>query len=140
MNCKQLNENKLSDILLIFGYHPIRQNKNELWYLNPFSKETKASFKIDNNKNLWYLHSEGVGGNVVDFLVRYLKYSIPEVLKWAEDRNFSFSFQKQNCIEETSYSIKEVRKLYSYPLKNYLNNRGITDSTWKCKSSSKSGQ
>ena len=63
MNCKQFNTIKLEEILVSLGHHPTKQNEKEAWFLNPFSKENQASFKLDKRNNVWYLHSEGIGGN-----------------------------------------------------------------------------
>ena len=92
MNCKQFNSVKLEEILVSLGHHPTKQNEKEAWFLNPFYTETQASFKINKNLNYWYLHSEGIGGNNVDFMKKYLNASVKEVLEWAEKQNFS-SFQ-----------------------------------------------
>jgi hypothetical protein len=48
-------------------------------------------------ETIWYLHSEGIGGNNIDFMKKYLNASVKEVLEWAEKQNFS-SFQPQNVI------------------------------------------
>ena len=94
MNCNQFNSIKLEEVLVSVGHHPTKQNEKEAWYLNPFSTETQASFKFDKRNNVWYLHSEGIGGNNIDFMKKYLNASIKDVLAWAEQQNFS-SFQHQ---------------------------------------------
>ena len=97
MNCKQFNSIKLEEVLVSLGHHPTKQNEKEAWFLNPFGTETEASFKLDKRNNIWYLHSEGIGGNNTDFMMKYLKASVKEVLEWTENQNFS-SFQPQNVI------------------------------------------
>ena len=112
MNCKQFNSVKLEEILVSLGHHPTKQNEKEAWFLNPFYTETQASFKINKNLNYWYLHSEGIGGNNVDFMKKYLNESVKEVLEWAEKQNFS-SFQQQNVIHsinsKPNYQITEIK-------------------------------
>ncbi|WP_123898001.1 hypothetical protein [Chryseobacterium carnipullorum] len=68
MNCKQFNSIKLEEVLQILGHLPTKQTEKEAWFLNPFAKENHASFKINKNLNYWYLHSEGIGGNNVNFM------------------------------------------------------------------------
>jgi hypothetical protein len=46
MNCKQFNSVKLEEVLVSLGHHPTKQNEKEAWFLNPFSTEKQASFKL----------------------------------------------------------------------------------------------
>ena len=123
MNCKQFNSIKLEEVLASLGHLPTKQNEKEAWYLNPFGTETQASFKVDKKLNLWYLHSEGIGGNNIDFMMKYQNNSAKEVLEWAEKQNFS-SFQPQNDIHLKNsipnYQITEIKELQNENLKNYL--------------------
>ena len=130
MNCKQFNSVKLEEVLVSLGHHPTKQNEKEAWYLNPFATENQASFKLDKRNNVWYLHSEGIGGNNTDFMQKYLKASVKEVLEWAEKQNF-FSFQLQNIIQKQNslkqnYQITEIKELQNENLKDYLHQRGLS--------------
>ena len=127
MNCKQFNNISLEEVLLSLGFPPTKQNEKEAWYLNPFASESQASFKLDKRINAWYLHSEGVGGNNIDFMKKYLNTSINEVLIWAEKQNFS-SFHQQQRIKksEPNYRITEILNLENPNLKKYLQERGLS--------------
>ena len=129
MNCKLFNTIPLEEVLQNLGHLPTKQNENEAWFLNPFSTENQASFKLDKRLNLWFLHSEGIGGNNVDFMKKYLNESVKEVLEWAEKQNFS-SFQQQNVIHsinsKPNYQITEIKKLQNEHLKSYLHQRGLS--------------
>ena len=129
MNCKQFNSIKLEEVLFSLGHHPTKQTEKEAWFLNPFANENHASFKLDKRNNIWYLHSEGIGGNNVDFMKKYLNESVKEVLEWAEKQNFS-SFQQQNVIHsinsKPNYQITEIKKLQNEHLKSYLHQRGLS--------------
>lgn len=129
MNCKQFNSIKLEEILFSVGHLPTKQNEKEAWFLNPFGTEKQPSFKLDKKLNLWYLHSEGIGGNNTDFMMKYLSASVKEVLKWVEKQNFS-SFQPQNDIHlknsKHNYTITEIKELQNENLKNYLKERGLS--------------
>ena len=133
MNCKQFNSIKLEEVLVSLGHHPTKQNEKEAWYRNPFATENQASFKLDKRNNIWYLHSEGIGGNNIDFMKKYLKSSVKEVLEWTEKQNFS-SFQQQNVIHsinsKPNYQITEIKKLQNENLKNYLHQRGLSASIY----------
>jgi DNA primase len=130
MNCKQFNSISLEEVLFSLGHHPTKQNEKEAWFLNPFSTENHASFKINKNLNYWYLHSEGIGGNNIAFMKKYLNSSVKEVLEWAEKQNF-FSFQLQNIIQKQNslkenYQITEIKELQNENLKDYLHQRGLS--------------
>ncbi|MCT4072231.1 toprim domain-containing protein [Elizabethkingia anophelis] len=131
MNCKQFNNVSLEEILLSLGHLPTKQNEKEAWYLNPFAGESQASFKVDKRINVWYLHSEGVGGNNTDFMRKYLNTSVSEVLGWAAKQNFS-SFHQQPQIKksEPNYRIDEILSLENIYLKKYLKQRGLTSKTY----------
>jgi DNA primase len=132
MNCKQFNNIPLEEVLLSLGHLPTKQNEKETWYLNPFANESQASFKVDKRINLWFLHSEGLGGNNTDFIQKYFSYSVKEVLNWASAQNFS-SFQKQiqTLFDKTKsikpdYQIDEIKELQNTHLKNYLHERSLS--------------
>ena len=129
MNCKQFNSISLEEVLVSLGHLPTKQNEKEAWFLNPFSTENHASFKLDKRNNVWYLHSEGIGGNNIDFMKKYLNSSVKEVLGWAEKQNFS-SFQQQNVIHsinsKPNYQITEIKELKNENLKDYLHQRGLS--------------
>jgi len=134
MNCNQFNSIKLEEVLVSVGHHPTKQNEKEAWYLNPFSRETQASFKLNKRSNVWYLHSEGIGGNNIDFMKKYLNASIKDVLAWAEQQNFS-SFQHQsnsNPKQEAlanNYTIIEIKDIQHPALLEYLKNRKVENQT-----------
>ena len=133
MNCNQFNSIKLEEVLVSLGHHPTKQNEKEAWYLNPFSTETQASFKLNKRNNIWYLHSEGIGGNNIDFMKKYLNASIKEVLEWAEKQNFS-SFQQQFDVHsqnsKPNYHITEIKELQNENLKIYLQQRGLSPTVY----------
>ncbi|MFN3772730.1 toprim domain-containing protein [Cloacibacterium normanense] len=130
MNCKLFNTIPLEEVLQNLGHLPTKQNEKEAWFLNPFTNENLASFKLDKRNNIWYLHSEGIGGNNIDFMKKYLKSSVKEVLEWTEKQNFS-SFQPQNVIQKQNslkenYQITEIKELQNENLKDYLHQRGLS--------------
>ena len=133
MNCKQFNSIKLEEVLVSLGHYPTKQNEKEAWFLNPFGTETEASFKLDKRNNIWYLHSEGIGGNNTDFMMKYLKASVKEVLEWVEKQNFS-SFQPQNVFHsknpKKNYIITEIKQFQNENLKNYLHQRGLSQAVY----------
>lgn len=134
MNCRQLNSISLEELLLSLGHLPKKQNEKEAWYLNPFASESQASFKLDRRLNVWYLHSEGIGGNNTDFMRKYLNASVSDVLVWAENHNFS-SFQPQNISYQKfenlpkTYEITEIIDVQHPALLEYLRERKVQNQT-----------
>jgi hypothetical protein len=85
--------------------------KKKLGFSILFPQKHKPLLKLI-KKQFWYLHSEGIGGNNIDFMKKYLNASVKEVLEWAEKQNFS-SFQQQNVIHsinsKPNYQITEIK-------------------------------
>ena len=134
MNCKQFNSIKLEEILFSVGHLPTKQNEKEAWYLNPFGTETQASFKVDKKLNLWYLHSEGIGGNNIDFMMKYQNNSAKEVLEWAEKQNFSSfhqqkDYHKKEELPTNNYTIIELKDIQHPALLEYLKFRKVENQT-----------
>ncbi|MBA5629224.1 toprim domain-containing protein [Moheibacter lacus] len=134
MNCKQFNNIPLEEVLQNLGHLPTKQNEKEAWYLNPFSNESQASFKLDKRQNLWYLFSEGIGGNNTDFMMKYLNASVKEVLVWVKEQYFSsFHQQNQNYTQgsdKTNYQITEIKELQNPNLIKYLQERGLSSNVY----------
>ena len=129
MNCKQFNDIELEEVLASLGHLPTKKTEKEAWYLNPFSNEKQASFKLDISLNQWYLFSEGIGGNNIDFIRKYFKCSISEALSWAREQNFS-SFHHQREISKPNYEILKVKEIENLHLKKYLSQRGLTEKVY----------
>ena len=129
MNCTQFNKISVEEVLQSLGHFPTKQNEKEAWFINPFSKENDASFKINKSLNYWYLFSEGIGGNNIDLMKKYLNASISEVLNWAENQNFS-SFHQQSGNYKLfnlpkTYEIGEVKDIHHPALVQYLKSRKV---------------
>lgn len=54
MNIQEAKNIRLVDFLAGFGYEPVIQRGNSVWYKSPFRTEKEASFKVDLHKELWY--------------------------------------------------------------------------------------
>ena len=134
MNCNQFNTIPLEEVLLATGHLPTKQNEKEAWYLNPFGTENHASFKLNKRLNIWYLFSEGIGGNNTNFMQKFLNTSISEILIWAENQNFS-SFQNQKILNRNfenfvkTYEITEVKEIQHPALLEYLKSRKVENQT-----------
>ena len=52
-------------------YTDLQQRGNEFWGLSPFKDERTPSFSVDPGKKFFYDFSSGLGGNLIDFVMKY---------------------------------------------------------------------
>lgn len=135
MNIEEAKAIPMSKILDILNIRPVKQTEKDSMYLSPLREENTASFHVTNN--LWFDFGEDVGGNSVDFICRYLKYSnlnhtASDALRWinnmVEKPAISF-FIPHNAEEpikgEKELIKKRVTQINHTGLIQYLDNRGI---------------
>ncbi|WP_373943610.1 toprim domain-containing protein [Polaribacter sejongensis] len=110
------------------GFRVGKKTTKDVWYYSPFRNNEKTpSFKIDITKNVWYDFAEGVGGTIIDFVMKYNNCSIKEALVILSEDTFLIHQQKKQIKNETNptYSIKKVTELTNQKLLDYLSNRKI---------------
>lgn len=130
MNCAQFKMIPCEELLISIGHQPQKQNEREVWFLNPFGKESESSFKVNRIKNIWYLYSEGIGGNNIDFMKKYFSYSVSEILNWATNKKFS-KYHPPEIITYSNYKINSIKPIENKNLKKYLFGRGLSDRTYQ---------
>lgn len=91
MNCEQANRIRMIEYLDSLGFHPASVRGNNHWYYSPFRNERTPSFKIDNAKNLWYDHGEGIGGDLVAFVCRHFRCDVGQALDKIETGRIAVS-------------------------------------------------
>jgi DNA primase len=91
MNCEQANQIDLIDYLYSLGYQAQKIRNADYWYLSPLRDEKEASFKVNRNKNVWYDHGLGKGGDVIEFAVQFFNCDVSKALQ----KIFSFQQQKK---------------------------------------------
>ena len=52
------------------GIRPVRRTPAYAMYRSPLREETRPSFKVDTEKNLWIDYAEGRGGSIIDLCIR----------------------------------------------------------------------
>lgn len=131
MNCKKAKQISLVPILEKIGAVKKKITEREIWYLNPFSNEKTASFKIDIAKNIWFdFGNLGRGGNVLDFVMLYYRCDLKGALAILDKDYHSFSFHKQPILKfagqiKKNYEIKSIKPITSYRLISYLKSRSL---------------
>lgn len=145
MNCEKANQIDLVDYLYYLGYQPRKINNHDYWYLSPLRGEKEASFKVNRNKNVWYDHGLGKGGNVVEFAVKFFNCNVGDALQkissFHPQKNVLYHAQKEprytnqnlliNCDGDTTESgikiIDTKRPITDFFLYRYLKKRRINE-------------
>ncbi|NJB82807.1 toprim domain-containing protein [Wenyingzhuangia aestuarii] len=128
MNCKIAKTIDINTYIFKQGFRVGKKTKKDVWYYSPFRNNEKTpSFKIDITKNVWYDFGEGIGGTIIDFVMKYNDCSIKEALVILSEGSFPIHQQtKQIKVEPTpTYSIKKVTELTNHKLLDYLSKRKI---------------
>lgn len=92
MNCEQAKKIDIVTYLEQLNYNPAKAQGNDYWYYSPFHKEYTPSFKVNRKLNVWYDHSLGKGGNLVDFGITYHQCSVADFLEKLNGLQHHFSF------------------------------------------------
>ena len=74
-----LEEADIFDV--ISQYVDLKKRGRNYFGLSPFRSETKPSFSVAPEKNMWYDFGSGQGGNAVQFLIEYEKISFSEAIR-----------------------------------------------------------
>ena len=129
MNIEEAKKIHIADYLHSLGYSPVKQQGANLWYKSPLREEHEASFKVNNERNLWYDYGAGKGGNIIAlaqelFCSDHLPYLLNRIEEQAPHvRPVSFSFQQQRSAP--TFQHLEVDDLTHPALLRYLQGRGI---------------
>lgn len=130
----QIRERDMVDYLASLGYEPDKPSKNgiDYYYLSPLRIEGDPSFHVNRKKNQWYDHGLGTGGNLVDFSMRYFSCTAMELpdkfcIDFPLQRPHQLPLIQHREMDETESKIMITgeRPLWSYTLKNYLQERHI---------------
>lgn len=134
MNAKQINQSyEIVAFLAQNGFRPTSVKGDNYWYISMIREpESRASFKVDTRKNLWYDHALGVGGNLVDLACRLFQNSdVKEVMRLITDGLSSFHPQKteMRLRHDESFGLRIMSEgiLANDYLLRYLSKRGISE-------------
>ncbi len=143
MNAARAKQIPMKELLSSLGHQPVKEVRGELWYLSPFRQESEPSFKVNQERNIWYDFGEGEGGNVLDFTMRYYQVnSVAEALSrlshFEPGRSPTRSHPAQaRPLLDTSdpagstnaIKVTKVQRLMNRVLIEYLEKRGISVQT-----------
>jgi hypothetical protein len=79
-SCEDAKQIDLVEYLASLNFQPQKVRNENYWYLSPLRKEKTASFKVNRQKQIWYDHGVGKGGDLIDFGTLYHNCSVSELL------------------------------------------------------------
>ena len=82
------------------GAKPVRRTPTYAMYRSPLREETRPSFKVDTEKNLWIDYGEGRGGSIIDLCMRLEGCTLSEAI----------CRLGQNALEHTAYSSNSPKR------------------------------
>jgi len=135
MNIEEAKLIPMCKILNTLGIRPVKQNEKDSMYLSPLREEKTASFHVTGN--LWHDFGDDTGGNTIDFVGRYLKYTgehhtASDSLRWINNMTAEvpLAFFIPHDVSETPGKEKSLIKRKVLPIThlgliNYLDSRGI---------------
>jgi len=135
----QVREN--NDIVeVISSYIPLKKTGRNYQALCPFHPETKPSFSVSPEKQIFYCFGCNAGGNVFQFVMKYENISFGEALrKLAKRVNIKLpeSYTQEHSKYEVLYQANEAAAEFYHKLltsdsraedaRKYLRQRGLTD-------------
>jgi hypothetical protein len=78
--CDDAKQIDILDYLASLNHHPKKVHNQDYWYLSPLRDEKTASFKVNRQKQIWFDHGLGKGGDLIDFGTLYHNCSVSELL------------------------------------------------------------
>ena len=101
---------------VISQYVDLKKRGKNYFGLSPFRSETKPSFSVAPDKNMWYDFGSGQGGNAVQFLIEYEKISFAEAIRsLAEKHNIEIieiGDEQQSNLYDQLYEIHNLANLF----------------------------
>ncbi|MCE6993122.1 hypothetical protein [Dyadobacter sp. CY323] len=86
MNIKDAKSIPLDEFLENLGQVCVKESYGRKWYKAPWREEKTASFVLTRDKQAWFDHAIGAGGNIIDLALKYANLDgIPEALKFIEN-------------------------------------------------------
>ena len=112
---------------VISQYVDLKKRGKNYFGLSPFRSETKPSFSVAPDKNMWYDFGSGQGGNAVQFLIEYEKISFSEAIRsLAEKHNIEIievGDEQQSNLYDKLYEIHNLANLFF--INNLSSKKGI---------------
>ena len=87
------------------GIRPVRKTPAYAMYHSPLREETRPSFKVDREKNLWIDYAEGRGGSIIDLCMRLEDCTLSEAIcRLGQNVSGNTAYSSSSSKRETSIS------------------------------------
>lgn len=133
MNCTQAKKIKIENYLKSKNIYPVDSRRQEtvLIYKAPYRKEKRGSLEVDTQKNIWFDHGTGKGGNIIDLVIKVENITLNGALEKLSQKNFDpFSFYQQKRKpgedQDTKTEIINITSLTNKQLLDYIIERKIS--------------
>jgi DNA primase len=101
---------------VISQYVDLKKRGRNYFGLSPFRSETKPSFSVAPEKNMWYDFGSGQGGNAVQFLIEYEKISFSEAIRSLAEKHsieiIEVGNEQQSNLYDQLYEIHSLAYLF----------------------------
>ena len=101
---------------VISQYVDLKKRGRNYFGLSPFRSETKPSFSVAPEKNMWYDFGSGQGGNAVQFLIEYEKISFSEAIRSLAEKHsieiIEVGNEQQSNLYDQLYEIHNLAYLF----------------------------
>lgn len=94
------------------------------FYSCPLHKEKTASFKIDEQKGLYYCFGCGQGGDIYKFMQQYLNLDFSEAIKTL-DRDFALGITGERISVKAQIAVREAKRKRALELQAKANKNAI---------------
>ena len=112
---------------VISQYVDLKKRGKNYFGLSPFRSETKPSFSVAPDKNMWYDFGSGQGGNAVQFLIEYEKISFSEAIRSLAEKNnieiIEVGDEQQSNLYDKLYEIHNLTNIFF--INNLSSNKGM---------------
>ncbi len=136
MTIQEAREIPLEIVLEDMGIYPAHKHGNDIFYYAREGDKKTPSFKINTKINKWYDHGVGTGGNTIDAVIFLKGGDFYDALKYLSkfsnnyhsyEHRMSHNFHRKSSDKEIekTYEIIDIKNIYSYNLKNYIEDRKI---------------
>ncbi|SDF26976.1 CHC2 zinc finger [Mucilaginibacter pineti] len=137
LNASAIKEQiSLVDLLQRLGFNPFRRSGKELFYLSMLrDNDTKPSFTVNEQLNVWYDHGMGKGGTLIDFAQLYWGLSFRDTLQKIKDTcgvtrvilpNDFEKPRRRHAVRIPNYQVEDIKDLgHNYAITEYLQERCV---------------
>ena len=131
MKIEEIRNISIESYLRIKGITPTREKGKSLYYAAVWREgDNPNNVHVDTERNVWYDYKDGVGGGIIELVMLIEKCSLPEALRLLSNRFANISIiqpRERKLVDKVkTIAVTKVGDIYSYPIKNYLTERGIS--------------